>query len=298
MINADSQLQSMETEWDGVPLVGGLVRSMAEQRYQSTAAARREEVERKMAARVESRFEEQVEPILTKLDERFIRRVLEPLARSKLQPEAVLERPAEGRLNVRIRLADEHQLSGHTPRPRALAGGLGSLQVHESMVNNLLGQWRLNGRTMTAAALVAHVNRRLNLAIPCDSEKADKLKFTFADRDAVRVRLAEDRLLLLVSLAELEAGDRSWSNFQIVVPYAVKPHGTTVQVTQIDEPSLVGRLSNRSQIVIQGILTNFFDSEAQFNVLSDVLDTQRFGDVYAGQVVIADGWLGVSLLAK
>ncbi len=297
MVQADSQLQTMQTEWDGVPLIGGLVRSMAVQRYESTEAARREEVERKMAARVHSQFEQQAEPLLARLDEVFVRRVLEPLARLRLQPEAVLERPADGRLNVRIRLAGEHQLSGHTPRPRALAGGLASLQIHESLVNNLLEQLRLNGRTMTAAELVAHVNRRINLAIPCKSEKAHMLTFTFADRDALRVRLADDELLLVVSLAGLEAGDRSWSNFQIVVPYAVKPHGATVQVVQTDEPRLIGRLSNRSQIILHGILTNFFDSEVQFPVLAGVLDDERFGDVQARQVVIADGWLGVSLMA-
>ena len=139
MIRADSQLTNMQTEWDSVPLVGDLVRSMAGQRYQASEAERREEVERKMAARVESQFERQAQPVLSRLNQSFAKRVLTPLSRLELQPEAVVERPADERMNVRLRLASDHQLSGHTPRPRAMAGSLASLQVHESMLNNVLG---------------------------------------------------------------------------------------------------------------------------------------------------------------
>ena len=56
-------------------------------------------------------------------------------------------------MNVRLRLASDHQLSGHTPRPRAMAGSLASLQVHESLLNNVLEQLRLEGRTMTEFVL-------------------------------------------------------------------------------------------------------------------------------------------------
>jgi hypothetical protein len=210
----------------------------------------------------------------------------------------VIERPSDGRLNARLRVAAEHQLAGHTPRPRALAGGLASLQVHESLLNNVLEQLHLDGRTMTAGDLVNHVNRMLNVVVQCNAEKADKVSFTFADRNALRVRLADDRMLLTVSLAKMEAGDRQWTDFQILVPYTFKPHGATVRLTQMAEPSLLGRLSNRSQIIIQGILTNFFDSEAKYDLLATVFDTRRFGDAHVGQIVIADGWLGLSLMTR
>src|SRR5207244_10177501 len=131
---------------------------------------------------------------------------------------------------------------------------LASLQVHESLLNNVLEQLRLEGRTMTAVQLIDHVNRQLNVKLTCNVEKGRKLTFTFADQDALRVRLADDRLLLTVSLAKLQGGGRQWTNFQILVRYAVTPQGASVQLVQIDEPSLSGRLSNRSQIIVQGIL--------------------------------------------
>jgi hypothetical protein len=298
MVNADSQLQGLQSDLDGLPLVGALVRGMASQRYQSTEPARREEVERKMAWRVERQFERQAKPLLAQLDRNFAQRVLVPLGRLELDPEAVIERPSDGRLNARIRLAGEHQLSGHTPRPRALAGGLASLQVHESLLNNVLEQLRLDGRTMTAKDLVDHLNTAFNVSIKCDAEKADRVSFTFTDRNALRVRLADDQMLLIVSLASLEAGDRLWTNFQILVPYAIQPLGATVRVKQIEEPSLIGRLSNRSQIIIQGILTNFFDTDANYDLLASVFNVPRFDDAHVAQVVIQDGWLGLSLLRK
>ena len=76
------------------------------------------------------------------------------------------------------------------------------------------------------------------------------------------------------------------------------PQGASVQLVQTDEPSLIGRLSNRSQIIIQGILTNFFDSDAKHDLLSSVFDAKRFGDAQIAQVVITDGWLGLSMMRK
>src|SRR5205823_2251082 len=84
---------------------GDLVRVMAGQRYQSTDAQRREEVERKMARRVESQFERQTQPVLSRLNQNFAKRVLTPLSHLQLPPEAVVERPADERMNVRLRVA-------------------------------------------------------------------------------------------------------------------------------------------------------------------------------------------------
>jgi hypothetical protein len=67
---------------------------------------------------------------------------------------------------------------------------------------------------------------------------------------------------------------------------------------QIDEPTFQGRLSNRSQIVLQGILSNFFDSDAKHDLLSSVFDAKRFGDSQITQAVITDGWLGLSMMKK
>ena len=58
------------------------------------------------------------------------------------------------------------------------------------------------------------------------------------------------------------------------------------------------QFNNRSQIIIQGILTNFFDSDVKYNLLTSVFDAKRFGDAHVAQIVIADGWLGLSLMTK
>jgi hypothetical protein len=297
-ISANSQLQNMSTEWDSVPLIGDMVRSIASRRYESSEGQRQSEVEGKMARRIVSQFDRRAMPMLARLDQNFAKRVLTPLGRLELQPEAVVDRPADERMNVRLRVAAEHQLSGHTPRPRALVNSLASLQVHESLINNVLEQLHLDGRSMTASQLVNHINEQLNVRLKCNAEKGGKLTFTFAEQDALHVRLADDCMLLTVSIARLDGGDRQWTDFQIVVPYAFKPSGASIQLVQTDEPSLLGRLSNRSQMILQGILTNFFDSDEKFDLLSSVFDAQRFGDAKIAQVVVTDGWLGLSLTQK
>jgi hypothetical protein len=313
-VQSSSQLQCLETDWDGVPLIGDFVRSMANSQYQATESQRQQEVEYKLRQRIETQFERQAAPLLSRLNRSFTNRVLVPLSRLDLESVAVIERPADERLNTRFRVASDHQLSAHTPRPRALAGSLASVQVHESFFNNVLGQLRLDGRTMNAKELVNHLNRKLNTkimppagadappasrqAVAANLENAERLSFTFAPRDALRVRLAGERLLLMVKVARLEGGSRRWNNFEIIVPYGFTAHDATIRLAQADELVLKGRLSNRSQIIIRGILTNFFDSDAKYDLLADALNTRRLGEVHVAQIEIIDGWLGLSMMRK
>jgi len=58
--------------------------------------------------------------------------------RSRLRPEAVDMQTTEDRLIARYRLAGFEQAGAFTPRPQAPADSLLSIQVHESMLNNIV----------------------------------------------------------------------------------------------------------------------------------------------------------------
>jgi hypothetical protein len=286
-------------------VIGNLVRARAQKEYESTAAQRKVEVEAKMAARAQSRFEEEAAPLVQALDANIEKYLRGPLGQLELHPEITVERPAEGQLNARIRIAGEHQLAGHTPRPRALAGSMASLQVHESALNNMLQQLRLDGRTMTATALGAEINRKFGTSVRYDEEKSGRLTISFAEKDAVRVRLAGGRLTYMIHLARLRGGTQSWSNFEIHVPYVAEPYKSTVQLRQVSEPELIGRLSNRSKLLIQGILTNFFDIDNPIELRPTFLRDEQlrglergYADTHVKQIVIEDGWMGFSMTRR
>ena len=75
-----------------------------------------------------------------------------------LDPTVLSAKTTERRFEMRIRLAGPDQLGGHTPRPQAPSDSLASVQIHESLLNNMLERLELNGQTFDLAGL----NRRLS----------------------------------------------------------------------------------------------------------------------------------------
>ena len=63
-----------------------------------------------------------------------------------IDPTSIGMETSADRLTMRLRLAADHQLGAHTPRPRAPSDSLASFQIHESAFNNLVSQLDLNGR--------------------------------------------------------------------------------------------------------------------------------------------------------
>ena len=70
-----------------------------------------------------------------------------------LEPTPVAMETTATTATLRLRLAADDQLAAHTPRPRAPADALFSLQVHESTLNNAFGRLGLAGRRLSLEEL-------------------------------------------------------------------------------------------------------------------------------------------------
>lgn len=311
-VRSNTDLNDLRTDWDAVPLIGGWVRSSAVSEYEQTEAQRRAEVERKVASRAVSEFERQAAQAISRLNREYVKHVMVPLYRLELEPELVAEPQRDDRMTLRVRLANEHQLGCNTPRPLALADSLASMQVHESLINNVAEQLHLDGRTMNGAELLRHVSAKLSVKLQVDKkepavqpsdekptrDKAERVQFTFAQQDAVRARLVDGQLVLTVSVDLFEAGGRRWKNFRIVVPYELRPVDTTVELVQVGEASFLGRISAKSQLILRGIMTNFFDKDRTFRILADVMSDDRLAGTRVILAEITDGWIGLCLGSK
>ena len=55
---------------------------------------------------------------------------------------------------MRLRLAGDEQVGSHTPRPQAPADSLASVQIHESVLRNVVERLNLDGRTFTLPQLL------------------------------------------------------------------------------------------------------------------------------------------------
>src|SRR5262249_17792322 len=136
--NANNNLNDFETDFDGVPFLGGFIRRIARNQYETSQPAAKVEVEGKIVYRATSQLDREVAEKLEKAKQDFQAKMVAPLQKLNLEPTAVdLETTAE-RLIARYRVAGREQISAHTPRPQAPSDSLLSVQVHESALNNVL----------------------------------------------------------------------------------------------------------------------------------------------------------------
>ncbi|HEY1785835.1 MAG TPA: hypothetical protein VGG30_09815, partial [Pirellulales bacterium] len=157
-----SDLVSMETNYDGVPLVGSMVRNIARSQHEGLQDEARWQTEQKVANRARTQLDAEISKAVDKLKDRFNTQLWETLARLDLELQPLALSTTEDRAVLRLRLAGDEQLAAYTPRPRAPSDSLMSLQVHESALNNALERLALDGQTFTLPALFAHLREKLN----------------------------------------------------------------------------------------------------------------------------------------
>ena len=96
----------------------------------------------------------QSEPKFAEIAERIRERVWSPMVRLGLEPTPVGMETTPTTATLRLRLAGDAKLAAHTPRPRAPADTMLSLQVHDSTINNALERFELGGHRLALEELI------------------------------------------------------------------------------------------------------------------------------------------------
>ncbi len=206
-VDNKSQLKGIHTDFDGFPIVGHFARNMAHQQHDEKMPAAEAEVRGKIAAKARDRVDRETTDQIAAAAKRLHDEVLGPMDSLVLDPMMVAAETTDKRFSMRIRLAGPDQLGGHTPRPQAPSDSLASVQIHESMLNNMLERLELNGQTFDLAGLGRRISERFHRfqPKPVDPDQED-VKITFAAKDAVRVRCNDGRLEITLAIARLSKG--------------------------------------------------------------------------------------------
>jgi hypothetical protein len=295
--DTNSRLRCIESDYDNVPLIGSIVQDVAMDRYRDRREAARREVQGKVAAQARHKLDDLAAKGFRDAHARFVDQVMTPLDRMGLVPSYSESHTDEKRFTLRTRLATPQHLAANTPRPRALSDSYLSAQVHESAANNLLDQMKLAGRKFTADELRRHLSTQLNRKQPLEPASEEEYTVTFAENDAVRVRFHEGRVELVVSIASLESGSRSWENFNVYVNYKPEAVDRGVELVRDGVIGLDGeRLGMQSQFVLRGTFGRIFSEERRITWLADLLrDDARLAGLQVTQHTIEDGWIGLSI---
>ncbi len=293
----ESQLANIETSFDGVPIMGSLVRTIARSQHDESRAEATREVNGRIISRACREVDSQAEPRFAEMAERVRERIWEPLVGLGLEPTPAALETTATQATVRLRLAGDGQLAAHTPRPRAPDEALLSLQVHDSSVNNATDRLGLAGHTMSLEALITLICERLGIPPRIPDDLPEGVSITFAAEAPLHVECRDGLVHLRVALDALESGRRNW--YDIVARVAYRPSGSGAQVVleregpvQLGGPGHQGRM----EIALRTVFGKVFAKDRPVKILPDTIAMHpRLTDARAVQATCAEGWFALAL---
>lgn len=297
---ANQKVVGVRSKLDGVPLFGRLARKIASQKLEDEAPRTQKLVRNKVEREASERMQEQVEKELHQLRGSLYDNVLQPLLALELEPEPVQMSTSQEELIMRYRLAGRDQMGANTARPAAAAGSLFSCQVHESVLNNGIMRMGLNGQKFTAKELQEHFREMLGTTQVevAGQKETPEAELEFAPLDPIRVRLDNQKVSVELNLASMQIGSgKKWKRLSVKTSYVPHVENGTIVLAQSDEGiRLKGkRLRFSDQVALRTVFEVMFKSEYRVNVLSDKIQQKIGSPLSFTQLVLADGWVGVSV---
>ncbi len=293
-----SNLMGLKTNYDRYPFVGSLVRRAAKQQIFEQRNLTKRILERRVATSAEEKIDQGVTHELAVARHNIDTKILAPLRQLELEPEAISMQTTEQRVVFRGRLAGTHQLGGHTARPQALADNLISLQIHESTANNALEQLGLNGCAGNLRQLLQDMTSQVKNVDPAMiDEVPENVEIKLADRDALRVSFEDDRIRFTLRIERLTFRRSEWENFAVSANYLPETRGFQIELGRDGIVELIGRRLNFSdQVALRGIFGKVFSKNRNIPlIIGKLASDERLSDLAFSQLVLRDGWLGLSM---
>jgi hypothetical protein len=298
---SSSDLTGLETSLDPLPFIGVLARAVAVQQHVSKQDEAQSEAQYKMAGTIRQRMDHEVEGRLVEAEQHFQQKLLVPMQRLDLEP-MIMDLATTGqRLIARYRLAGHQQLAAHTARPQAPGDSLFSIQIHQSAINNLIHNLRLDDRHTDLISLAKEVQEifHADRLISTDDLPED-VHLHFAKHDAVRVDFQEGRIALTLKLRELSSGSRHWHNFVVRGYYLPTSAQIDAHLARDGYIELIGkRLNFRDQIALRGIFCKVLDKNQTISLVDDQLvKNPKMSDLMITQCSVENGWIGLAIGPK
>jgi hypothetical protein len=297
LVDNKTDLASLDTNYDGIPLVSTLVRNYALQEYYDNKPNTQQIIGQRVAQKTSARIDSEVNQRLYQMQQRVENKIVQPLRQFQLDPELIQLQTTDERAIARTRLANDQQLGGHTSRPLAMSDALSSLQLHESLINNFLTNLELDGQKITIRDLQKHLGQKFKRApqeLPADVP--DDLVFSFAASDALVVTLEDNRLKFVMALDELQHGNKRWQNLLVTVNFRIETDGLQLRLTRDGTVSLGGDQAGKVDVALRGIWARIFPKEKTTPLIPDsVLTDKRLAGMVWSQVDIQNGWLALAM---
>jgi hypothetical protein len=296
-----AKLVGVKTSYDWVPLLREYAHSRAVKEYYAKRPRAKAEIECKVAARATRRVEDETDSTIDRVQEEVEERFTSRLSQYGVEITPLELTTTSDRLVARLRVAGNDQLAASSPRPRAPADSLASVQVHESALTNAALALDLNGKRLTAPEL----QESLRATFPRLAEKQpvrevhEDTVFDFADRDAVQFRVSQGRAEVIITLKEFIYEGKSARNFIVHAYYRPEVDGLDAKLVRDGALGVEGRLSSGDRARLHNVFETILPPDRTIPIFRvDDPDDARLAGLMITQVVLEDGWAGMALGPK
>ncbi|MEX0792482.1 MAG: hypothetical protein WD045_05065 [Pirellulaceae bacterium] len=293
-----TDLADLQTDYDGIPLIGSLVRNVARGQTDAKKSQAEYEVQNRVKSQAQRQLETELNEKVEFWQEKLFGALVDPLQGLGLDPSVVEMRTTTAGLSGRFRAADQLQLSAHTPRPSAPAGSLLSVQFHETTINNLIEKLRLHGRSFTPEQFIAEAGK-LFPAVKADPEEPlpENVEIVFAQEAPVSVRFEDGRVKLTLRMREFTHGNQTWTDLEVSAFYSPDQMTKDAKLSRDSTVFLTGhRLGFRDQLALRAVFLKVLSKQHAFSLLPEQIAADpRIARFPMNQLAIHEGWFAFAL---
>lgn len=296
-----TSVDNLESDYDGIPLIGSIVRSVARGQTEEKKYAAEAEVERKVRRQAESQLNEQLNAKVQQWQDKLYVDVVQPLVRLGLDPSVVDLNTSNRSISGRFRAAGPRHLAAHTPRPSSPIDSVLSAQLHQSGLNNLIRQLRLGGRELTPKEFLMEVGTRFP-AVQSDvnEELPAEVAFKFSEEDPIRIEFKDGQAQLTLRIDTLKVDDNHWEDLEVSALYSPTSVDYDAKLVRESTVFLKGkRLGFRDQIALRAVFLKVLSKKHEIPLFPEGAKVDpRLADFRVNQLAMHEGWLAVSLGPK
>jgi hypothetical protein len=255
------------------------------------------EVESRVSTEAINSIDEETREIVERIEQRVRERFTNRLAESGVKITPVEMTTTHERVVARLCVATENQLGSHTPRPRALSDSLASVQVHETALTNAAATLELAGRRFTVPELQEMFRQKFpQMEQKAVAENHRDTVFHFAAQDSLQFHITDSRLELTLTMSAVEQDGRTMRNFVLHAFYVPVVNGLKAELVREGALGFEGRLSSGERARLHNVFNSVLPPERRLPIVRlDDADDQRLAGLMITQLVLEDGWLGVSV---
>jgi len=299
LVDSADSLRRFSTDWDSLPIVGDMIRYVAHREFVQSRPVAKRITQRLIAKQTDEEFDRQLHSQINSTQEKFESRLLGPLQSLQLSPLVMDMQSTDQRLIARYRLADASHLSAYTPRPLAPSDSQLSLQLHQSIFNNLVDRAIDTDRDWSIQQLADSLADLLQQPrAPLTSDTPNDVTIRFANFNPVSIEFEDGKMELTLRIALLEQPGRIHiKNFSIRSAYVATVQGLQAELLRDGVISVDGhRLGSRDRFPLRAIFTKVFSERTNIPLVAqNLLDDPRSQGLVVSQLEMRDGWLAIAV---